>query len=274
VTALGFDFTQIDPNFGGGGFLPVSDERGWLVVLTADNGFKAAQSGQGMYLELVGKGQDQAVANQEFALRLNLQHTNPQAIQAAYSQLAALGLVCGLQGRVNDTSELFNKPFRVVSVKQKDSEYTQLANNGIRDVNGNKPGKFGQGPQQSQPAPQQFGGSGQGGGFPPQGQGQPGGFQPQGQPPQGQATQPGQGGGPVGTVQFGQGGTFQQSQQQFDPNTGQAPGFAPQGQNGGFQQQPNPGGFGGAPQGGPAPFGGNAPQGQGGAPGWALQPGR
>ena len=154
MTLLNFDFTQVDPNFSGGSFLPVSDDKGWLVVLNGDNGFKQASSGQGYYLELVGKGQDAAVANMDFTLRLNLQHAKPQAVAAAYAQLAALGIVCGLPGRVADTSELFNKPFRLVSVKQKDSEYTNLADNGIRFADGSKPARGGQGAQTAQPAPQ------------------------------------------------------------------------------------------------------------------------
>lgn len=233
--SLNFDFSQIDPNFSGGGFLPVSDEKGWLVVLTGSNGWKPARSGDGYYLELVGIGQEPAVANKEFYLRLNLQHTKPSAQMAAAAQLSALGHVLGLPGRIGMVSELFNKPFRVVSVKQDNSEYTELARNGIRDVNGNPPGKGGSGPQMATPAPQ----------IPQQGQ-QPNGFpqqqQPFGAPGQGQQPFPQQQPqqqptGPVGSVGFGPNGSFQQSQQDIQQG-----------------QQTNP--FGGGQQ----PFGSGQPQ--------------
>lgn len=205
MTELNFNFQNIDPDFGGGqGFLPVSDEKGWLVVLTGDNGWKPAPKG-GFYLELVGKGQDGPVAGHDFALRLNLQHTNVTAQQIAASQLSALGHVLGFPGNIPNTAAMFNKPFRLVSVKQNNNEYTQLANNGIRDINGNVPG--GKGPQRSQPAPQQ----------PPhipgqeqQGQQQDGNWQ------QGNPSQQWQGGAPQG-----QQGGFQQQQQQQQPPAGQ-----------------------------------------------------
>lgn len=242
MTALNYDFSQVDPNFSGGSFLPVSDDKGWLVVLTGDNGFKPAQSGKGHYLELIGKGQDQAVAGQEFTIRLNLQHTEPKAVAAAAAQLAALGIVCGLPGRITDASELFNKPFRLVSVKQPNSDYTQLADNGIRDVNGNKPQKLGSAPQTAQTAP-----------VAPQQAPQQ--FAPQQAPQGGWQTGPGAvGGAPQGGAPHGGVG--------FQPTTAPPGTFGGPAQ-GGFQPQQAPQQF--NPQGGPAPFGG-APQ--GGQPSW------
>lgn len=208
----GFNAGQVDPNFGGAGFLPVSDERGWLVVLTQDNGFKPSKSGEGQYLELVIKGQEGQVAGVEGVLRLNLQHSKPNAVAAAQAQLSALCHVTGVL-TPNTTADLFNKPFRVVSVLQDASKpegYTQLADNGIRDVNGNKPGKAASGPttagpvapQQPAPAQQQ-----QQPAQPAQGGGQPG----WGQPP---ADQQGQQGG--GAPSWGSSG----------PAQGGAPGWA------------------------------------------------
>lgn len=252
MTDLNYDFSQVNPIFEGSSFLPVSPANGWLVILTEDHGWKPAKSGKGNFLELAGKGQEGPVAGQDFVLRFNLQHTEPKAVAAAAQELAALGTVLGLPGRIGNTAELLNKPFRVVSEQQKDgngqpTQYTQLATNGIRDVNGNMAGKAGAGPQTAQPAPQApppnqpaFGA--------PQGQPGPAPFaQPQGQP-QGQP--------------FGQ------------PQGQPSPFGAPAGQPAPFGQ-PQQGGAApfGAPQGG-TPFG--APQGQpqGGMPAWATQPGR
>lgn len=231
MTDLNFDFTNIDPHFTPGSFLPVSDDKGWLVILTGDKGFVQTANQKGYFLELVGVGQDQQVAGQEFSLRFNLQHESPGAVKAAQAQLAALGYVLGFPGRIGNTAELMNKPFRVVSVEQvqngQKTGMTQLANNGIRDVNGNEPSN--KGPQQAQPAPQ----------VPPQ------------MPPQGQQQQPGN-------------GNWQQPGQQQPPQNGNWGGQQPaqqqppQGQPGNWQQGPQ-----GQPQGGQQPTQG------GGAPGWA-----
>lgn len=179
MTDLNFDFSQINPIFEGGHFLPVSDQKGWLVILTKDDGWKQSTKNQNnWYLQLGGVGQEGVVTGKEFVLRFNLKNDKPTAVNSAAQELAALGTVLGLPGRLGNTAELFNKPFRVVAEQQVDAAgqptaFTQLATNGIRDVNGNMAGKAGAGPQTAQPAPQ----------IP---QGQPQGaapFQPQGQPP-------------------------------------------------------------------------------------------
>lgn len=272
MTDLNFDFSQVNPIFEGGSFLPVSDAKGWLVILTKDDGWKQSQSKpNNWYLQLSGIAQEGAVAGQEFSLRLNLKNDNPKAVNAAAQELAALGTVLGLPGKIGNTAELFNRPFRVVSEQQmvdgKPTAYTQLATNGIRDVNGNMAGKAGAGPQQAAPAPQIPGQPG--GGFPPQGgaappfqQGPQGGAPFAQQPPQGQApfgTPAGAGGAPFQPQGQPQGGApFAPQGQPFNPQGG-AP-FNPQGGTVPF----TPGGAGGAP------FGGQP----GGQPAWGAQPGR
>jgi hypothetical protein len=247
MTDLNFDFSQVNPIFEGGSFLPVSDAKGWLVILTEDQGWKQSTKNQNnWYLQLAGKGQEGVVAGKDFVLRFNLKNDKPSAVNSASQELSALGTVLGLPGRIGNTAELFNKPFRLVSEQQvgddgKPTAFTQLATNGIRDVNGNMAGKAGAGPQVAQPAPQ----APSQGQFPPQGQPAP--FQPQGQP---QGQPPFSQGVPQGQPQGGA---------PFQPPQGQPP-FVPQGQP--FQPQPAP--F-GAPQGQPGP---------GGTPGWAQQPGR
>lgn len=248
MTDLNFNFQNIDPDFGGGaGFLPVSDDKGWLVILTGDNGWKPAPKG-GFYLELVGQGQEGPVSGQEFALRLNLQHTNVTAQQIAASQLSALGHVLGFPGMIPNTAAMFNKPFRLVSVKQNNNDYTQLANNGIRDINGNSPG--GKGPQQSQPAPQQPPAP------PPQQQNNQ---QWQGQQPQQQQQPPQQQQNWQGQGQQWQGGNAPQQPPQGQAGfvTGPA-GQAPQGQQ----------------QAAPQQWQGQGQQQGGAMPSWANSPGQ
>jgi hypothetical protein len=251
-TVLNFDYSQIDPNWSGGAFLPVSDAKGWLVILTGDNGFKPTKSGEGYYLELVGIGQDQPVAGMEFVLRLNLQHNSQQAVTAANSQLSALGHVTGCNGVVRVTSDLFNKPFRIVSVKQNNGDYTQLANNGILDANGNPPGKA-SGPQTTmhqQNNPPQPPQNNNGGNFQQQNNG--GGNWNTGQQQQQQNFQQNNGG-----VQQG---NFQQNN---PPNNMQGNQGAPfNGGQGNFQQQNNP----------PQQFQQN--NGGGGQPSWTQTPGK
>lgn len=230
TSLAGFNAAQVDPNFGGAGFFPKSDEKGHLVIIVADNGWKPAKSGEGQYLELMLKAQEGPIAGQEAPLRLNLQHVKPNAVSAAQAQLSAICHVVGVL-TPGTTADLFNRPFRVVSELQdanKPDGYTQLANNGIRDVNGNKPGQAQSGPVSGQPAqPQQ-----------PQ--------QPQ------QPSQPQQGGQPA----FGA------------PQGGQAPQGVAGAAGPGWGSAPQGGGAVGGGQGwGQPQQGGQAPQ--GGAPGWA-----
>lgn len=245
-TQLNFNAATVDPSFSGGGkFLPVSKEKGWLVKLTADNGFKNASSGEGQYLELAGEGIEPEVQGMPFVIRLNLQHNKMAAMKAAQAQLSALAHVMG-KLQVGSTAELMGIPFRIVSVLQNPQDpngYTQLADNGILDANGNKP-TFGQPSQAAQGGGQgvQMAGPGQA----PQGQAPQGMQNPQaGQPQGGQAPQGDWGGQP-------------QSQPQGQPQGG-APSW------GGGQPQGDPNQNGQAAQGGAPSWGG------GGAPSWGGQ---
>lgn len=227
TSLAGFNAGQVDPNFGGQSFFPKSDDKGHLVILVADNGWKPAKSGEGQYLELILKAQEGAIAGMEAPLRLNLQHAKPNAVAAAQAQLSA---ICHCVGVLtpSTTADLFNRPFRVVSELQdpaKPDGYTQLANNGIRDVNGNKPGAAQSGAVSPQPAqqapvqPQQPAQPAQGGA--PGWGGQPG--PAQGQPAQGGVAGPtGPGwGAPAQAAQPAQGGPSWNG-----PAQGGAPGWA------------------------------------------------
>lgn len=235
-TILNFDASTVDPNFGAAGFFPVSDDKGHLVMITADNGFKNMSTGKGQFLELELTAQEGALAGMKAPLRLNLMHESGGAVAAASSQLSAIGHVVGVL-RIGTTADIMGKPFRVVSELQdrnKPDGYTQLAANGIRDTNGNKPGKSGQGPQTASPAPQMTQPAA------PQGGGWQGGQDQQTQPAQGQ-----QGGqnwqagqapqGAFGGQQPEQGQQAQNPQafqQQQAPAQGGQPGWSQQGGQG------------------------------------------
>lgn len=248
---LNTDFSNIQPNAGGGGRFPPSDpKRGWLCRITASEA-KENKAKNGWIGVLTLRGMEPGVQDQEHLMNINLANPNQQAVDIGQGELSAIAHCIGIL-RVGNSAELHEKPFRVLVRKQEGSEvYTEVY--GIRDVNGNEPGKAGQGPivattppaggfTPGAGAPAQGGfGPGPGTGAPAQGGGAPGwgGGAPQGQP-QGQPAQGGWTGQPTGGQQAPQGG-------------------------GGWQ--------GGPPQGGQADPNAGQPQG-GGAPGWANTPGR
>lgn len=242
---LNFDASTVNPLSEAGGFLPVSeDPRGHLVVITdwpnepTENGKK-----NGHHVPISIKIIEGPLAGTEGVHRLNMFHNDEGPRKAAYTELSALiHVINGPNNlRVANSQELLNKPFRMISVRQKpddpENTYTQLARNGLRDVNGNKPLETGGNtPTNAGPA---IGGPSGGGGQPQQ---QNNGWNPQQNQGQPQNQQP---------------------QQEQPQNTGWNSGGQPQG------QPSNAGGGAWQPQ------GGNATQGQpagGGAPGGAWNP--
>ena len=141
-----FDASQHSTEWGGGGaFLPIEGqpEVGWLVAIKGDNGMKPAKSGAGWYREIVLVGMEGPINGNEFAWRWNVLNDNQTTVEITNNQIAALCNVLGV-GRFNQPMELAGKPFRLVAEKQKGENpqgWTQLAQKGIRDVNGNIPGR-------------------------------------------------------------------------------------------------------------------------------------
>uniref|UniRef100_A0AAU7YTV8 SsDNA binding protein n=1 Tax=Stenotrophomonas phage vB_SmaS_QH3 TaxID=3229738 RepID=A0AAU7YTV8_9CAUD len=243
-----FNAQQYDPTQGVGS-LPI----GKHPVIVESSEVKANKANDGGYLQLNLRIIDGPQAGTTGAYRLNLYHTNQQTVEIAHRQLSAICHVVGVF-MVQDSSQLHNLPFLVeVGPQKNDPAYTEVKK--VYDMNGNEPGKAGQGAAPAQPQqPAGFGQQPQGqGGFGGQPQQQPAqggawGQQPQGQQPQ---QQPAQGGAAWG----------QQPQQQpaQQPQGGGAAwggqpqqNAAPQQAAGGWQQQPAQGG---APAGGAAPWG-------------------
>ena len=187
-----FNAQQYDPTQGGGS-LPV----GRHPVIIESSEVKANKANDGGYLQLNLKLIDGPQMGTTGAYRLNLYHSNPQTAEIAHRQLSAICHVIGVFN-VQDSQQLHNIPFIVEVGLQKGEEAAQKGYTEVKkvfDINGNEPGKAGQGAPAAQPQqqPAAQGGFGQQqpaqqpaaqpqGNAPAWGGGQPAQQQPQGAP--------------------------------------------------------------------------------------------
>ena len=170
-----FNAQQYDPTQGGGS-LPV----GRHPVIIESSEVKANKANDGGYLQLNLKLIDGPQMGTTGAYRLNLYHSNPQTAEIAHRQLSAICHVIGVFN-VQDSQQLHNVPFIVEVGLQKGEEAAQKGYTEVKkvfDINGNEPGKAGQGAPAAQPQQQPAQGGGAWGGQPAQ---QPA-AQPQGAP--------------------------------------------------------------------------------------------
>ena len=187
-----FNAQQYDPTQGGGS-LPV----GRHPVIIESSEVKANKANDGGYLQLNLKLIDGPQTGATGAYRLNLYHSNPQTAEIAHRQLSAICHCVGVFN-VQDSSQLHNIPFIIEVGLQKGEEAAQKGYTEVKkvfDINGNEPGKAGQGAPAAQPQqqPAAQGGFGQQqpaqqpaaqpqGNAPAWGGGQPAQQQPQGAP--------------------------------------------------------------------------------------------
>lgn len=183
-----FNAQQYDPTQGGGS-LPV----GRHPVIIESSEVKANKANDGGYLQLNVKLIDGPQMGTTGAYRLNLYHSNPQTAEIAHRQLSAICHCVGVFN-VQDSSQLHNIPFIIEVGLQKGEEAAQKGYTEVKkvfDINGNEPGKAGQGAPAAQPQqqPAAQGGFGQQqpaaqpqGNAPAWGGGQPAQQQPQGAP--------------------------------------------------------------------------------------------
>ena len=183
-----FNAQQFDPTQGGGS-LPV----GRHPVIIESSEVKANKANDGGYLQLNLKLIDGPQMGTTGAYRLNLYHSNPQTAEIAHRQLSAICHVIGVFN-VQDSQQLHNIPFIIEVGLQKGEEAAQKGYTEVKkvfDINGNEPGKAGQGAPAAQPQqqPAAQGGFGQQqpaaqpqGNAPAWGGGQPAQQQPQGAP--------------------------------------------------------------------------------------------
>lgn len=228
-----FNAQQFDPTQGGGS-LPV----GRHPVIIESSEVKANKANDGGYLQLNVKLIDGPQTGTTGAYRLNLYHSNPQTAEIAHRQLSAICHCVGVFN-VQDSGQLHNIPFIIEVGLQKGEEAAQKGYTEVKkvfDINGNEPGKAGQGAPAAQPQQQ------------PAAQGGFGQQQPAQQPQQPQGNAPAWGGGQPA-----------QQQPQGAP-AGNAPAWGQQPAQQPAAQQPTQQ-AGGWQQGGAAPAGG-APWGQ------------
>lgn len=250
---LNMDYSTIEPSQGGRSYLPISDNKGWLAVIT-DSGQKENSKNNGVIMVLSITGQEGPAMGRTTEHIINLKNPSQKAMEIGAGECSAIAHALG-HIRVGNSSEWHGKPLRVV-VESDASEQYPNATKIVRflTANGEMPrragqqvmqggqqqGNFGGQQQQFQPQEQtqqqpQFQTQAQ-----PQGQGQ---FQPQQTQQQFQPQNQGQfqpQGQMQGQGQFQPQGQVQQSQPAFDPNTGQPLNQGqPQFQQG--QQQGQPG---------------------------------
>ena len=146
-----FNAQQYDPTQGGGS-LPV----GRHPVIIESSEVKANKANDGGYLQLNVKLIDGPQTGTTGAYRLNLYHSNPQTAEIAHRQLSAICHCVGVFN-VQDSSQLHNIPFIIEVGLQKGEEAAQKGYTEVKkvfDINGNEPGKAGQGAPAAQPQQQ------------------------------------------------------------------------------------------------------------------------
>lgn len=136
-----FDPNQIAPTTGGGQNLPVSDDKGHVVVITGSE-MVPTKDGTGTMLVLHLRVTEGPHSGAEGIYRLNIGNREAVAVQIALSQLSAICWSVGQLQAFQDVSVLYNRPFRVI-VKLQTGEggnkgYTEIAR--VLDVGGNRPG--------------------------------------------------------------------------------------------------------------------------------------
>ena len=146
-----FNAQQYDPTQGGGN-LPVG--RHPSIIESSE--VKANKANDGGYLQLNVKLIDGPQTGTTGAYRLNLYHSNPQTAEIAHRQLSAICHCVGVFN-VQDSGQLHNIPFIIEVGLQKGEEAAQKGYTEVKkvfDINGNEPGKAGQGAPAAQPQQQ------------------------------------------------------------------------------------------------------------------------
>ena len=118
----GFDAREVEPQ---AALEPIPAGK-YLAIIT-NSEMKATKNGDGSFLELVFQVIEGEYKGRKLWDRLNLDNTNPTAVQIARSQLSALCRATGVM-TPRDSVELHNLPLiAVVAVKRRDDN-GELAN--------------------------------------------------------------------------------------------------------------------------------------------------
>lgn len=133
--------------------LPVSDGNGWPVVITKSEMQATANNPNNGMLCFTLQIIEGDHKGEEGIYRLNLYHENAKTVEIANRQLSSVCWVCN-KPDAKLSEELHNIPFRAVVTAQTGEgkeNYTQIK--GVKDINGNDPGKTGNVIQPAAPAP-------------------------------------------------------------------------------------------------------------------------
>lgn len=140
MVALIFNASDVDPSTGGQDIFPT----GMYKFMLVKSEVVQTKSG-GAMLVFDAKCQDEAQAGKVLKIRLNVQNSNPQAVEIAYRDLSAICHVCGVLS-ITDTQQLHGKPFCIkveesTYIKQDGSEGESNDIKGFFDAQGNPPQK-------------------------------------------------------------------------------------------------------------------------------------
>lgn len=156
MVAMSFNSQQHQPQYGGGGGLPVGRYKGVIVASAQENVEKNGQI-VGGYLALDLTPIEGPLAGTKQTDRLNLHHVNPKTVEIANKQMSAYCHVTGVY-TFKDTAQLHNIPFWFEVGWQKGQEPSAEKPNGgytevkaLWDINGNEPGKTGGGAMAAAP---------------------------------------------------------------------------------------------------------------------------
>jgi len=117
-----FDATNFNPQYGGGGMLPV----GKHPVMIVETELKPTQAGTGGYLALTMEAIDGPSKGVRHTDRLNLHNQNAQTVEIAHKQLSAYCYVTGVF-KFRNTDELCKRPFVVdIQPQKKSPEMTEV----------------------------------------------------------------------------------------------------------------------------------------------------
>ncbi len=134
-----FDARTVDPTTD---FDPIPANK-YLAVIT-ESQMKATKAGNGSYLELVFQVIEGEFKGRKLWARLNLDNTNPTAVQIARSELSAICHAVGVM-QPKDSIELHNLPL-LITVKLKKREDNGELTNEVKGY-AKKEGANGQGQQ-------------------------------------------------------------------------------------------------------------------------------
>jgi Protein of unknown function (DUF669) len=127
---------------------------GEYKVIIAESEPTPTKDQTGGYLKLTLKVIDGQFSGRTLIDRLNLYNSNQQAVEIAYRRLSAYCHVTN-QFQLQNSAQLHNIPFiAVVGMSKGDDSYNDIK--GVKDINGNAPGKSGGSQAAAPQQPQQY----------------------------------------------------------------------------------------------------------------------